>query len=218
MILENGADLVNIDIPVADEKEWFITKSQKISITKDAFMLRAFNEDFPQFSVKDFSDLVSLVSRSVALQDWFALQSANFIRTIELPGFLSDVVKPEKYNSIKESLSSYNKALAEEGKQIKALSEKFDEDLKRIKNNTSKVVSSILSDPIVRVLTMKTSEMPISLQIKINNYTPKTDDVTQSRDRYAQEMLFSYQRSLVKLIGDKPNVNIDSVINGLSLK
>jgi len=218
MKLENGPDSINVEIPDSDENNWFITKSQSISITKDAFMLEAFKRDFSQFSVKDFADLVSLVSRSVALQDWYSLQSANFIRTIELPGFLSDVVPPEKYNSIKESLSSYNKALTDEGKQIKLLSEKFDEDLRRIKSNTSKVVSSITSDPVVRILTMRTSEMPISLQIKINNYTPKTDDVTQSRDRYAQEMLFNYQRSLIKLVSEKPSINIDSVIKGLSVK
>lgn len=218
MKIENGVDSIEVDIPQSDEKSWFITNSQSISVPKDVFMLDAFKRDFPQFDIKDFKTFTSILSRSVALQDWYSIQSGNFIRTIELPSFLSEVLTPMKYNSIKGSLSSYNKVLSTEGKAIKELSDKYDSDIKKIKENTSKSILSIISDPVVRVLIMNSSEMPISLQIKIEDYTPKTEDITQSRDRYAQELLHNYQRSLIKLISEKPDVNIDSVINGLKVK
>jgi len=216
--LDDDVSNLKVELPSVDSDNWFVSKTQSLSISKDEYMLKAFNSEFPNLAITSFSQLSDLVSRSSALQDWYAIESAKYIKLVELPAFLSNSVTPAKFSTIRDSLSQYNKINSDEGKQIKALSEKFDSDLKAIRNASKAKIDKLCSDPIIRILIIKTNEMPLSLQIKINNYTPKTDDVTQSRDRYAQELLYNYQRSLIKLVDEKPDVDIEKIINRLKLK
>jgi len=211
-------NVIEVPEPLPNSENWYVSNTQTVSISKDQFFLTSWRSDFPTIKVEKFDEISALVSRSKALQDWYAKKNVEYIRRIEVPGYLDKVLPPDDFNKIKQDLKEVNAAFSEEGAAIKEASDEFKRKLEAIRLKTKERLGKVYQNKIVRVVTMNASELPLSLLVKIEGYTPKTDDPTQSRERYAQEVLYNYQRSLVQLLQSKPDVDIEAVISGLELK
>lgn len=204
---------VSVTTPSTDESGWYVTEQQSFTIDKGEFMLKEFAKDFPKFKVNDYDVLQRVVGRSTKLQEWFQKTSLLYADSIQLPVSFKELFSPKDYNRFYKDILSYKTVLAQESAEIEELSKKFSTDLKEIKKKYKDKTDKIIGkEKVYSILSMNSSDMPISLQIEIEGYTPVTGDVTQKRRMYGREMLLKYQRSLIKLVNDDPLVDIDAII------
>lgn len=212
-------DNVIVNKPGPDQQNWYTIEQQSFTINKEDFILEKFKEDFPKFRIKDFEQFKLVLSRSEKLQDWYSKTSLLYADSIQLPVAFKDEFEPDEYQGYFRDMQKYKETLAKESYDIQKLSEVFDKDLVKIKekyrNDLEKIVNS---NKLYPILTLKSIEMPLSIQIEIENYTPKTGDVTNQKTLYAREMLISYQKALIDLVKNKPEIDIIQVIEENKVK
>lgn len=205
---------ISVTTPQTDESGWYVTQQQSFTIDKGDFMLEQFSKDFPKFKVTDYDVLQRIVGRSTKLQDWFQKTSLLYADSIQLPVAFKELFNPEDYNRYYKDILNYKQILADESAEIETLSDKFTKELNEIKLKYKQKGEQILGkEKVYKVLSMNSSDMPISLQIEIEGYTPVTGDVTQKRRMYGREMLLKYQRALLQLIKDDSSIDIDAIID-----
>jgi len=215
-IFNTPAGSFTVPAPAPDSDNWFVTSSESVSVSKEVYMMDAYRRDFPNGPIKDFQTLSRIVSRSAALQDWYARNSASYIDYVAVPTYASDVLSPSRFKGVCDSLKEFNKALSIEGKEVLEASRIFNAAVEAARNKRKRATDKLTADKVVRVLTMNSSELPITMQLAIEGFTPKTDDQEQSKDKYARELLYIFKRSLLAKIQDDPSVDIDSFIKSLA--
>lgn len=209
---------LNIEQPTSDSENWYVIKQQSFTINKEEFLVDKFNKDFAKYSVKDFDQLKDICNQSIYLRDWYAKTSLLYAQSIQLPVFLKEIVSAPEYEGLANKLQQYNSIIAKKSREIEELSSKFDKDRDNIESKYHKEYSLLLKDKIVRILCMTIEDLPILLQLEISNFTPSTKDSAPNRSSYGRELLLNYQRTLITLVKDNPDVDIDSIINEMRSK
>jgi hypothetical protein len=216
---EANMDISDIKRPGKDSENWYTIQQQSFTVDKSEYILEAFKKDFPHVKVADFDQLQLVLSRSSKLQEWYALKSLAFTDAIQLPVAYKDLFKPSDYKSYFEDIQEYKGNLAKESSEIELLSNKFTEDLNKIKDRYKKLNDEIIDkNKFYPIITINGQDLPLSLQLEIEQYTPKTGDVTQQRSLYGREMLINYKRALIQKVQEKPEIDVLELIEGMKLK
>lgn len=199
--------------PTKDQENWYVIEQQSFTISKEQFILDEFSKDFPHLKIDSFEKFQLVLSRSVKLQEWYAFASLKYTDSIQLPVAYKDLFDPNEYKTYFDDMQRYKSNLASESAEIEKLSSKFNNDLKIIKDKYKSLNDKIVSEnKFYPILTVTGQDLPLSIQIEIEGYTPKTGDITQQRSLYAREMLINYKRSLIELVKNKPDIDVLSVI------
>lgn len=205
--------------PQKDDSNWYTIEQQSFSIGKDEFILDEFKKDFPHVNVKDFEQFKLVLSRSKKLQEWYSLVSLKFTDAIQLPVAYKDLFSASEYKEYFKDIQDFKQNLASESAEIEELSNKFSSDLKTIKLKYSKMNEEIIDkNKFYPIITMNGQDLPLSLQLEIEQYTPKTGDITQQRSLYGREMLINYKRCLIQKVKDDPEIEVLSLIEEMKLK
>lgn len=209
----------NVKRPTKDSSNWYTIEQQSFTIEKDSYILDEFRRDFPHVNVLDFEQLKLVLSRSKKLQEWYALVSIKFTDSIQLPVAYKDLFSPLEYKQYFKDIQEYKSNLARESEEIEKLSSKFTEDLNEIKGKYSELNKQIIDkNKFYPIITLNGQDIPLSLQLEIEQYTPKTGDITQQRSLYGREMLINYKRSLIEKVQKEPDTNILDLIEEMKLK
>lgn len=210
---------VKVQYPNPDSKNWYTIEQQSFTIDKNEFILEKFKEDFPRLKIKDYSQFELVLSRSEKLQDWYSKISLLYADSIQLPVAFKDIFNPKEYQQYFIDMQEYKSELANESNEIFDLSNKFDTDLLIIKNKYKEKLDNIIAkDKVYPILTLRASQMPLSIQIEIENFTPKINDNTNQKSLFARELLINYQRSLLELVKNDPTVDILGIIESNLIK
>jgi hypothetical protein len=201
-----------------DENLWYTEKMDKVPIPKKDFILEAVKEEFPNLVFNTYKELLLVLSRSKALGQWYSLKSAEWVRVIELPTYLLEVVPPDVYQSLVGQITTYNTSLGNEGKAIKAEADIFQAKIKAISEKEQKIRDAITKNDLVKVITMGSDEMPISLQLEIERYTPVDGDGYQQRRKFSREILYCFQKALASGVLNKTIKDVTAFINELAVK
>lgn len=216
--MENQYD-IDIKKPTKDSDNWYVIQQESFTIDKNDFILTKYNEDFPKSKIDNYDMFELVLNRSSKLQEWYSLVSLQYTDSIQLPVAYKDLFKPEEYKGFFKDIQSYKNNLAKESAEIEELSNKFKKDVNIIKqkyfNKNKEIVDSNKFYPII---TMNATQLPLSIQIEIESYTPKTGDITQQKSVFAREYLINYKRSLIEFVKTNPNVNIEEVIEEFRVK
>lgn len=207
-----------IDKPSPDEQNWYTTESESFGIDKNVFVIESYNNDFPGYYIDNIEMLLNVISRSKALQKWYADCSAKYSQAAMLPSYLKQVVEPIKYKQISNKISKYNQILKKESDELEKESVIYKEKCRKISENNRKELDLIKADKLVSIVTMNTTSLPISMQIDIEKYTPKDGDIAQQRRKYARELLMCFQKQLATIVESDPTVDINLLIESLTLK
>jgi hypothetical protein len=214
----NGID-ITIEEPSKDESSWTVIEAQSFKIDKGDFILKEFKKDFPNLKIRDADHLVRVVSRSEVLNEWYAKTSLLYADSVQLPLAYKDQLSPIEYKEFFSDTSLYKKNLALETDEIQQLSKTFKEEAQIIRDKYKKLNDDIISkNKMYPILVLNKNQLPISASIMIEDYTPKTGDITMKRNAYGREVLISYQKSLIQAVKNKPDIDILAVIKEMSTK
>jgi hypothetical protein len=210
---------INVERPTKDSENWYTIQQESFTIDKKEFVLNKFKEDFPSHNVLDFDQLEKVLTRSSKLQEWYSTVCLLYTDSIQLPLAYKDLISPKEYKEFFKDIQEYKDNLALESKEIEILSKKFSDDIKTIKNKYKKENDIIIDrNKIYPIIILNGSDLPLSLQIEIEGYTPKTGDITQQKSLYARELLINYKRSLIEHVKRDPDVDILGIIEDLKTK
>lgn len=216
---EVGGVVLKVKQPSKDESGWTVIEQQSFTIDKKDFILKEFYKDFPNLVIKDFKQLSGVVSRSRKLSEWYSRASLLYADSIQLPLAFKDEFSPEQYKRYFKDMQSYKENLALETLEIQKTSERFKKETDAIHEKFRKINQELIEkEKIYPILTLNKSDLPISTQIIIEDYTPQTGDITQKRSAYAREILINYQKALIDLVKKEPKVDIQRVIDEMSTK
>jgi hypothetical protein len=218
LIIDTTKGSVVIDLNIEDNSKWYIVADEAYRPDREKFLIDKFNKEYQIPGVNGIDKLYALCSRSKALNTWLAFANAEYASTETVPTYYKDLVNKEVYNESQKTLtelSKINKLRADE--EAKAAAE-YSKKLIEINEKYSRRQSPLLQNKIIKILNMKSTDLPLTLQLMIENYTPA--DVTTAPDRrmYGRELLIRYKMSLLNILNNNADVDIDAIIAELSVK
>lgn len=209
--------VLKVEAPKVNSSDWLIKREESLRPEKKDFVLKAFNKRFPDIKVKDADQVYNLCSRSKLLNEWLSNTNLLYVDQVKIPAYAIDLLDTSKVKECYEIITEINDKNSLKAAAIKALSDTFKENLRKIEDNKDYKCDKQLTNE-VKVLILNTTDLPLTLQLAIENFTPAKNDEFPDTRAYAREMLFQFKKSLFKLIKEKPEINIDNVINELKEK
>jgi len=198
-----------INIP-KDESSWLIIKDETYRPDRELFVLNEFKNDFPHIDIGDnCSKIYGLCSRSVRLSSWLSSVNLKYSLIQNQPTFYRDHLSQDEFKIVSSDLtkiSSLNQLKAAE--ELKAANE-YKNKMELIqKKYSTKTFESKYS----RIISMNTTELPLTLQLAIENYSPAFNVESPNTKAYARELLIRYKLELIKLLKEDQSLDIDKVI------
>jgi len=218
---------LNIDEPGSNEGNWITIESQSITFDKNDFFIRKFNNDFPTYTLlgsnnlERYTFLSELCARTPTMRKWYASVQISYSDSTQLPLYLKDVVAPDEYKAVQEKLLILRDELAVITKKRNDLAAKYSADLNQLRVDEKVVVKKTIgADNIMKIVTLTTESLPLSIQMKIQSYMANSSDadVADNRRRLAQEYLAKFKTALIKLDKVSKIADIDGLIDEISLK
>jgi len=210
--LNSGKITLLVDeINVRDSSSWKVVEAQNFRPDKPEFMLKRFKKDFPKqaSAVNDFDMLTKLASRSKAVSEWYARVSAEYVLEINVPKYLKDIVEPKEFEEANTKIKELNKLAAERALDEQRVVKNYQQEMKKIEEDYTKKSAVNLQNKLVRILTLNSTSLPITLQLMIENFTPSTTSGSPDKKTYAREVLTQFKISLLKYFADKANKDAD---------
>lgn len=209
------------------EDNWITIESRSVTFDKNDFYIKQFNRDFPDYKLlgtneqEKFTFLSELCGRTQAMQTWFAATSIQYSETTQLPLYLKNRVAPDVYDTVQENLLLVKDKLAVIIKERNELAIKYKADLKLLEAKERNVVKKTIGDDnLLKIVSLTTASLPLSIQMKIQSYMADSNDldVSDNRRRYAQEYLAKFKVALIDLNEMNKIPDIDELLNELTLK
>lgn len=207
-----------VNRPDVDTDNWTVVKQESLSYDKGSIILSKFNEEFPKIAIDSYELLCKICSRSRSLNEWLITKNLEFSEFSQLPLFLKDKITPKSFQTLQVDIVKLNTTVATFAKKRETLARKYEEDLIKLeREELAEVVKLKGNNKILKVLSLNSTYLPITIQLAIENYIP-TDSLADSRRTYGRECLIQYKSALIDLIINDPDINIDAVIESSVLK
>lgn len=217
IILESMGKEFLVDLNgIDDVKNWNVIEDESYVLPKSEFIVSKCREVFPHLDL-DYTQIISLSSRNKTIRDFLSNANLEFISAVKVPKSLSDIISPSEFSSIEYGTRRYNEVLVNESKELFKLSEDYKAKNREIRNRYQKLRDKETANPIVKVLTLTLDDLPVSLSLLIDNYSP-SDETAPNARRYGRELLLRYQKSLIKTIKEEKIENVDNLLSELSAK
>jgi len=198
-----------------DLSEWITVESENYKLDRDTYIIESFYKDYPKYkgAVRDYEMLMSLCTRSTILGEWLIGINAKYVLEVNIPKYLENLIEPKQYNDVQYNLKKFNDTNKNFSDDCVKLSDKYKNDLETLRNKYSAEFDKFKKDQILRVLTLKTSELPIEIQLEIENFTPAKFSGSVDSKTFSRELLIQYKRYLLKEIKNNPKIDINDVIS-----
>jgi hypothetical protein len=224
-------DINGIKLSVNDATEnldnWTVKKSEVVMYYKEEVIVKSFQAAFPHISLlgdsfeEKFQFIGGLVSRNEKLLEWFSLEKLKYSDLAQLPSYLKDFIEPKQFANLQEKVSSVNSVISDYTARRTIAAKEYQNKLKQIDNEMNLKVKAIKGeDKIIKVLTLTSQSLPLSMAAALERYNANTDDAdfADKKKLYVRELLTNFKVSLLKLIKEDPDIDIDLIISELSLK
>lgn len=212
--LEFDGAKVKVELPKKTTDDWVVVLAESLEVDRSGFMMSEWNKTFGRkFKVKDFDQLSKICSTNTDLVEWWSLTSLRYSRLTQVPLHLKGEVDPDEYKTISEVISEINKINSVKQAEINEVTRELSAKRKKIEENAKIAINKLKADNvIVKILTITTQDLPISILLQIDNFNPK-ENPDVMKDLFAREMIINYKKALIKLVKDKPDIDIDDVIS-----
>jgi hypothetical protein len=212
----------DLEVKLPDETldNWVVVKQQSIKYVKGDIILEKFNKDFPHAVVDSYDVICDLASRSTKISEWLVNANTVYSELAEMPLYLDGLVEPKIYKGLTQDIQRINETIGSFSQSRQQLAEKYKNELKILEKKEKEAINKIKGDnKFLRVLTLNTTSLPLTLQLMINGYSPSnSENLQESPKVFAREMLINYKVSLIKKIIEDPNFKVDIVIDDNQLK
>lgn len=204
--------VMHYELPSSKQEDWLGLNDEKNRPEKQSFMLDAWNKQFPDNPIDDYDFLTGMTSRSDVVKNWFATKSSEFSYEVQVPLFYKEFVTPQEWAKTQKNVLKINAAVASRQEKINILSKKYKEELDALIKDEEGQFSDMKlqeSDVIIYITTLSQSQLPITISMSINKYTPVQGSIPTAK-AYARECLIRYKTSLLNL-AFKNKLSIDQV-------
>jgi hypothetical protein len=227
MAIETSQGLLEIEEIGSDSNKWVTINSQSVSFDKQGFYIKEFEDSFPTYNLvgsnseEKFKFLTELCARTKVMKLWLATVTINYSNTTQLPLYLKDSVTPAEYKCVQEKLLDIKSELSKIVEKRNVISAKYTADLNKLEAEEKAVVKKTIgANNILKIVTLTTQSLPLSVQMKIQAYTSESDDldISDNRRRFAQECLAKFKTALIKMDKESTIDDIDVLLDEISLK
>lgn len=178
-----------------DLNKWHCKIDDDFKPSRNQFIIDRFERDYG--SVQKIDTINELVSRSLALKEWYSKVIEEYILEVDVPQYFIDKIDPKQYKKLSQKVSEFNSILAQESEAKRNLSLKYKADLENINLKFEPKKNEIVKDNFVRVLTLTKEELPLKLQLLLVNYSPNEESDPRTASLYGREMLVRYKIELL---------------------
>lgn len=201
-------------LPSTETNNWFGTQADEYRPDKEQYFLNKFTLDYPELAVNidGFEMLSKLASRSNILRDWWVNTDSDYVLSVKVPVYFKNLIEPKEFSKLQSIIGNISSLQKKKVDEQKVCVEKFKKEYQSIecKQEYQKIDALRNSNPKLIILTMTSNQLPLSISMRIEKYTP-IDDTMPTKSAYAREALITYKMSLLKLIKDK-NLNNEQIL------
>lgn len=221
--LNSGTVTLLVDeINVNDPNSWKTVQQENYRPDRDDFILKSFKEKFPRHAnaVNSIETVNNLASRSKLINNWLVSAGTEYVLEVQAPQYLKEIVEPSEYKEASEVLAELNKLSTKRSLEEQLVAKEYKDKLCKIADKYDKLTESTKKDNIVRILSLNSTSLPITLQLMIENYSPSVTSSSPDKKTYAREVLTNFKISLLKYFTRKENkdVNITEFLTEISEK
>lgn len=204
-----------------DPSEWKIRKDQVFRPDKRAYVYNKFRTEFPNIRVDDdiatgYNLICRLVNRSKFLSLWLQTTNLMYANLVAIPSYLEGQATPEEFKDAVEKVKFINDASVDMVKKNAAALDVYKKALAKNKDEYEKLVNIKQCSNAVKVMTLDSSLLPISLLNEIENYT-FNKELQPSREAYAREIIINFKTFLYKTAKEE-NIDVFTLVDSLSTK
>lgn len=196
-----------------DDKSWYIIKEESYRPDKDKFVLDKFNEKYPKMKQTKIQTVYNLCSRSSTLNVWLAGINLEYAKSSQVPTFYRDLVEPDVFKETQEELTKINKLESDKAAIELELAKSYKAELKRVVSEYENKVNQIIKTKTIRVLNLKSTDLPIYIQLAIENYTPGKATDSPDKKTFGRELLINYKKMLLQILSKNKDVDIQKIID-----
>lgn len=208
---------LKVTAPAENAKSWLISREEALRPEKKQYILEKFLKRFPNLKVKDADQVYNLCSRSNFLNNWLSETNLTYVDQVKIPAYAIDILDTKKVKESFDVVNKINELNSKRAAEIKELADNFKNNLRKIEDDSKYKYEGELSNE-VKILLLNTTDLPLTLQLAIENFTPAANDAFPDTRAYAREMLYQYKKSLFLLAKEKPENDINIVIKELKEK
>jgi hypothetical protein len=207
--------------------DWTVKKAEVVQYCKEEVIVKAFEEKFPHISLlgdsfeSKFEFIGGLVSRNENLLEWFSLEKLKYSELAQLPSYLKDLIEPKQFVDLQEKVSNINLVISDYTARRAVAAKEYQDKLSKIDAEMKGKVNFIKGeDKIMKVLTLTSQSLPLSMAAALERYNVKSTEVdfADKKKLYVRELLTNFKVSLLKLIKEDPDIDIDYIISEITLK
>lgn len=205
--IKNSGQEYKIQLPIESEIEkWNCSLDKNYLPDKNEFIEQAFEKTFGQ--ELDAETIYKLVGRNQAVQEWLAETNAKFEISVQCPQYYKGLMSDEDYKRLNKDINSFNQLNTDQSQEIEKASIKYKDEIKKISEKYEAKKSEITKNPTVKVLTLDSTKLPISLSLAIENFTPQDLTDSATKKAYAREILIRYKQLLLEEINNGKDVEL----------
>jgi len=131
----------------------------------------------------------------------------------QTPSYLLPYIPPKEFVKTQKSVLALNKISGAESNEINNASIEYQNKLKSIRAKFDSQRSKLKMDnKILKVLTVPSTSLPLSIQLVIENYTPQDTKHAPSKRAFARELLTDYKIFLLQKLKSNPKIDLDKFI------
>lgn len=199
-----------VNEPDSNPENWIIIKEESYRPDKAEFVLNKFRKAYKNIKVRDADQIYSLASRSSQLNEWLAKVNAEYATIEAAPTYFRQYVDADDFSKASNEVARISKVMSDKAKAQAIAASNYQKSLKDIDNEFSSKVTT--EDKVAKVISLNSTQLPLSIQLAIDNYTPAMSS-SPNQKTYARECLINYKVSLLKILKNDPDINIDELIN-----
>jgi hypothetical protein len=204
-----------------DPSEWKIRRDQVFRPDKRAYVYNKFRLEFPDIKIDDdisigYNLICRLVNRSKFLSLWLQTTNLMYANIVAIPSYLEGQASPEEFKDAVDKVKFINNASVDMVKKNAAALDIYKKALAKNKEEYEKLVNIKNCSNAVKVMTLDSSLLPISLINEIENYT-FNKELQPSREAYAREIVINFKTFLYKT-AKQENIDVFTLVDALSTK
>lgn len=207
-----------IDTIPKNKDQYYTVMEEKYRPDKDNFVFSKFLEDFPNIKAADATVVYKLASRSSVLNEWLQTVNLMYSQFANEPTFYRDYVSAEGFDSVVQLYPKMNMILRADATARFDAVTNYRKKLGELDTALTTALKPFRSNKVMRIITLPSSDLPLSLQLAIENFTTATDVQVVDSKAYAREVLIRYKMSLLSAVSNDPNIDIESIIQGNKVK
>lgn len=212
-----GAEIFVEGVNVYESGQWKIVQEENYIPDREEYVVKNFNLKFPQFESSnfDYDKICELSSRSTLVGEWLASTNASYAIDEQPPQYLREVMTPDKFIETVKKLKIIKGHLLAKTLADKTAADIYSTSLKLNTKTYKDAIKTVTITNEIKVLNLRTNDLPISLQMAIMAYTPASASESPNSKVYAREIFVQYKLALLRYCKNYPSTNLDELIENL---